>query len=309
MAIHISVSLTETAADLITGYGAGALLYLDSAASSGGVYSNVTSTALVAGTTTYEFWDASGTSTTWYKSRAGDSGGTAYGAYSPEFQATSLEAYASLMDLRESMDLPGTDRDNYLMDLLRSASETIDAACGRQFYRSPQVSGDTTWYVDIERADASSLVRASHGGITTTGVPLDIISITTLGIRDNEADASYTTIAAGDTGYYLGAGDGIGWPSADVLLSPQGADYTSYPVGKRGVELTGALGFSTVPLAVKTACLDMAREAYRQGPGGGPAQIGTNQLGSPVYLTGYPQSYRKLIAQGSPYLRRSYVHV
>ena len=307
MSIHITVALSETAADLLVGYSAGAKLYLDSASSEGGAYSNVNSEALVAGTEHIEFWDSSGTSATWYKSRAGNSGGSSYGAYSDPFQATSLEAYASLMDLRESMELPDESRDPYLLDLLRVATEQIDMACGRKFLRDPQVSGDTVWYVDIVKSGRNRLVGASNG-FTTTGVPLDIISITTLGIRDDEFDSSYTTIAASDTGYYLDAGE-PGFPFANVSLSPAGTDYTSFPVGYRGVELVGTLGFSAIPEAVRNACLDMAREAYRQGPGGGPAQVGTNTFGAPVYLTGFPNSFRKLIAVGSPYLRHTYTSV
>jgi hypothetical protein len=53
--VHVTVTLTETAADLIVGYSAGAKLYLDSAATEAGAYSNVTSTALVSGTEVYEF--------------------------------------------------------------------------------------------------------------------------------------------------------------------------------------------------------------------------------------------------------------
>jgi len=306
MSIHISVSLSETSDDLLVGYGAGAKLYLDSAATEEGAYSNVDSETIVSGTEHYEFWDSAGTSATWYKSRAGKSDGSAYGAYSDAFQATSLEAYASLMDLRESMDLPDTARDPYLLDLLRVASEQIDAECGRQFYRNPQVSGDGTFYVDVYRTGRERLTGAS-AGYTTTGEPLDIISITTLSIRDSES-GTYTDVVSGDAGYYLDADFMPGFPYSNVTLSPAGT-YTTFPTGKRAVRIVGVLGFASVPQAVRNACLDMAREAYRQGPGGGPSQIGSNQFGAPVYLTGFPQSFRKLVGVGSPYLRRSYVYV
>ncbi|HUW16205.1 MAG TPA: hypothetical protein VMW94_03930 [Actinomycetes bacterium] len=306
MSIHLTVTLSETAADLLTGYGAGAKLYLDSSATETGVYANVTSSVIVSGTEVYEFWDSAGTSSTWYKSRVGASDGSSYGAYSDAFQATSVDAYASLMDLRESMDLPDTSRDAYLLDLLRVASEHIDSACGRQFYRDPQVSGDGTFYVDIERADRDHLVGASYG-YTTTGEALDIVSITTLSMRPSESEA-YVEIAAGDAGYYLDHGDAPWFPYGNVSLSPAGT-YTTFSTGRRAVKIVGVLGFASVPQAVRNACLDMAREAYRQGPGGGPAQVGTNQFGAPVFLTGFPVSFRQLIGVGSPYLRRSYVHV
>jgi hypothetical protein len=313
MPVHVTVNLTEDPADLITGYSAGAKLYLDSASTEGGSYSNVTSTALVAGTTVYEFWDAAGTSATWYKSRAGNTGATLYSSYSPAFQATSLAAYASLMDLRETGDWADTSRDNLLLDLLVDASGHIDALCGRQFYRVPQVSGTSTFYVDVIRPGMTSLVLAS-GGYTTSGVPLDVLSVTTLGIRDSESDASYTTVTAGDAGYYLQPGDGPGaagtvWPYGDVVLSPSGSSFATYPVGRRAVEIVGALGFPAVPPMVRRATVDTAREWYRQGPGGGPSQVGVNQFGVPVYLAGMPSSLKALVAAGSPYVRRTYASI
>ena len=52
-----------------------------------------------------------------------------------------------------------------------------------------------------------SLSLASGGGGFTDGKALDIISVTTLEVRDSES-SSYVAIAAGDTGYYLQPGDG-----------------------------------------------------------------------------------------------------
>jgi hypothetical protein len=71
VAQKIVANLTQDPADLIEGYGSGAKIYLDSSATQGGVYANVTSEALVAGTTQHEFWDPNGSTTTWYKVRVG----------------------------------------------------------------------------------------------------------------------------------------------------------------------------------------------------------------------------------------------
>jgi len=312
MSVHLTISLTETAADLITGYSSGAKLYLESATTEGGSYSAVTNTALVSGTEIYEFWDVNGASSTWYKSRAGNSGGTVYGAYSAAFQATSLAAYASLMDLRESMDLHSTDKDNHLLDLLRDGKDYIDSRCHRTFLRVPQVSGDVTVYVDVVRDGMTSLVLASMGGYTTNGRPLDIISVTSMGIRSDESVAAYTTIAAGDTGYYLDGGDGIGaagtdWPYEDISLSPHGTNHTTYPLGKRAVKLVCALGFPVIPRLVRGANLDWARDEYRRGPGGGSS---TTYLDTPdgVRPIDIP-TYVRLTAKGSPYVRRTFANI
>lgn len=300
MSVKVTVNLTDTAADLITGYGSGAKLYLDSATSEGGSYSNVTSTALVSGTEQYEFWDSAGTSATWYKSRVGDSGATSYSSYSDPFQATALAGYATLADLRETLAMASADtsHDNMLADMIEDVSADIDAACMRRFYRLPQVSGDTTVYADVVERGESSLVAAIGRPYFTDGTPVDIISVTTLSVRDSETSA-YSAIAAGDTGYYLrGWHAGVGaygtdWPWEDVELSPAGS-YTRWPVGRAAVKVVGAFGFPTVPRPVKRAVISEARERFRQSIGGGQAPEGVNQFGTPVFLMGDSPDMRRV---------------
>jgi hypothetical protein len=310
MSIRIVVNLKEDSADVLTIYGAGAKVYLDSAATEGGAYSNVTSTTVVSGTEQYELTDAAGTSATWYKVRTGDSGGSSYSSYSDAFQATAWAAYATVDELEDTMDVPtgagSSRRRNLLAQLLLDAKDQTDADCARTFLRVPQVSGDVTVYCDIEHAGYASLVSAIGHPYTIDGRALDILSVTTLEVRDSESGA-YAAIASGDTGYYLDVGSGSGpdWPYQDVTLSPA-SSRTTWPTGRRAVKITGALGFSAVPSPVKRANIDLAREAYRQSVGGGPAQVGTNQFGTPVYLTGKPDSYKALLRQGSVFLKRSW---
>lgn len=309
MSVSVVINLGPTAASLITQYGASAKLYLESAATEGGAYSAVSSTALVSGTERYTIVDAAGTpGTTWYRFAPGTSSAVDAAAYSDPWLSTSLTAYATLDDLRATMDFPDTSRDALLEDMLRDASADIDAACGRSFYRSPQVTGTETAYVDVTRAGMRSLALASGGGGFTDGRALDIVSITTLEVRASET-SSYTAIAAGDTGYYLQAGDGAlgegAWPYEDVILSPAGST-TTWPVGFRAVKVTGVRGFSAVPPSVRRAVIDETRERWRQGPGGGPTQQGVNQFGTPIFLTGDSPQLRRITRVGSPFLKRSW---
>ncbi len=309
MALKITINLTETAADLITGYGANAKLYLDSVATQNGSYSNVSSTVLVSGTEQYEFWDTDGTSSTWYKSRVGNSGGTEYSDYSSPFQATSLLAYATLAELRRVLALGSSDtgHDAHLTDLLSDVSLDIDGKTGRRFYRSPQVTGTTTVYFDVLEHSAS-LAFATRGKGTTDGQNLDIISITNLYVRDSETE-SYVEVASGDTGYYLQAGTGPGiagtdWPYEDVILSPAGS-YGCFPTGYRAVKLIGVLGFPSVPGVVRRATVTEAAERFRQSVSGGAAPQGVNQFGTPMFLTGNSTEMRDLMRP--PYSKRVYV--
>ena len=209
----------------------------------------------------------------------------------------------------QTLELPDESRYSYLSDILESTAAEIDRQCHRRFFRQPHVSGTETFYVDIHRT-SHSLVRASMGAGFTDGLAMDIISITSLGIRDDESDSTYTTVTAGDTGYYLQPGDGIGiagtdWPFEDVLLSQNGTDYTHWPIGRRAVEIVGVRGFPAIPVAVTRGNTDWARETYRQGPGGGPTQVGVNQFNVPIVLAGWPMSVQQLVRKGSPYRKKS----
>lgn len=311
MAMRIVINLSEDSADVLSIYSAGAKVYLDSATTETGSYSNVTSTAVVSGTEQYELTDANGTSATWYKTRVGNSGGTAYSSYSAAFQATAWDAYATLDDLRRATPgVAGTTHDNVLSQVLLDAKAATDTDCARTFLRVPQVSGDVTVYCDVNHSGYSSLVSAIGIPYTVDGRALDIVSVTSLWYRDSET-SSYVQIAAGDTGFYLEAGTGPGlagsvWPYEDITLSPASATITVWPTGKRAVKIIGALGFPSIPDAVKRANIDHAREAFRQAIGTGPVQEGVNRFGVPVYATGKPESYRDLTRPTSVHVKRSH---
>lgn len=314
MSIRIVVNLTEDSADVISIYGTGAKLYLDSATSEGGSYSNVTSTAIVSGTEQYELTDAAGTSSTWYRTRVGDSGGTSYSSYSDAFQATAWDAYATVDDLGRTVEVPlgsgSSDRHNLLASLLMDARRQTDTDCARTFLRVPQVSGTVTVYCDITNPGRSSLVDAIGHPYTVDGRALDIVSVTSLWYRDTETSA-YATLGTQDTDWFLEAGHGPGvagtdWPYEDITLSAQNSARTTFPTGKRAVKLVAALGFPRIPEVVKLANVDRARDAYRMTTGSGPATAGVNQFGVPVFQTGMPETYRRMIAPGSPYLKRTW---
>lgn len=217
-------------------------------------------------------------------------------------------AYATLADVTETMSLPDTSRDALLMAYLEDVSADIDAACGRSFGKDPTTSTGT-WTLDVSRAGMRSLALATMGGGFTDGGALDLVSITTLEVRDSES-SSYVTIAAGDTGYYLQPGDGAvgegAWPYEDVILSPACTTRTTWPTGFRAVRITGVRGFSVVPPSVRRATIDEVRERFRQSVGGGPAPQGVNQFGTPIFLTGDSPQMRRITRVGSPFMKRSY---
>lgn len=298
---RIVVNLTQSAADLLTTFGAGAKVYLERDTTSAFASPTVvTSTVIVSGTEQYEFVDTSGTSASFYRVRVGNTGGTIYSEYSDGVQSTSLRAYASLDDLKETMNfgVNDTSKDNLLSDLLIDASAYIDRACNRDFYRHPQVSGTESRTFHVLRPNERSLARA-------LGYGLDVVSITTFELADSTGSA-YNALTAGSTGYWLEPQNpDTGWPFEDVLLSNGGSTYRSYRSGERTVRITGVFGWASVPSFIKRATIDLAREWYRQGPGGG-GPIGTSILGAPIFQRGNPPTVSQAI---SLYKRRDFLHV
>lgn len=298
---RIVVNLLQPAADLLTTFGAGAKVYLERDTSSAfAAPTVVTSTVIVSGTEQYEFVDTSGTSSSWYRVRVGNALGTTYSDYSTGVQATSLLAYATVDDVIETMSVVASDTKAYnlLADLLVDATDAISLMCGRSFFRSPSVSGTEERIYHVANDRAKTLSEA-------LGMGVDIISLTTVEFADS-VSGSYTTVASGATGYYLNPLYPVsGWPYEDIELSPHGASYLTFP--RHGlVRLTGAFGWSAIPPLVKRATIDLAREWYRQGPGGG-GPIGIGALGQPVFSSGRPPTWWELYR--SDYRRRDFLHV
>jgi hypothetical protein len=312
VSIRIVVNLTEDSADTLDQYGAGAKLYLLSASSEAGSYADVTSTAIVSGTEVYELTDAAGTSATWYKTQTGTSAGSPRSRLSAAFQATAWAAYAHVDDVLDTIDIAGgtgsSKRLNLINDLLLDMREELDRDCGRTFLRVPQVSGTVTFHCDIVKGGQRSLVAAMGHPYTVEGYALDIVSITSLRYRDNEDDA-YATLGTEGTDWWLEPGYGPGaagtaWPYEDITLSKDNGARTTFATGKRAVEGVGVLGFPAIPSWVRRATIDRVRDQYRAAAGNGPAQSGVNQFGVPVFATGMPESYRRLLVPGSAYLKR-----
>jgi hypothetical protein len=309
--MQIDVNLERTAEDLITEFGAGTLLRLFSAATSGGSYTSATSAVLVSGVERYELHDANGVpGTTWYKTRVEASNGGAWTDYSDPFQSTALVGYCTVDDVGEQLSLGDSDkRYNLIADMIVAVSGDIDAQCGRQFYRLPQVSGDATVYLDVLRAGQHSLALATLGAGTTDGRALDIISTTHLYVRASESSA-YEELTEG-TDFVLRRGDGPGvagtdWPWEDVYLLP-GGKYTSWPVGIGAVKHIGPLGFPRIPAPVARGCANEVRERLRQSITGYQQPDGVNQFGTPIFLTGATQDMRTL--SRPPWVKRSWAAI
>lgn len=206
-------------------------------------------------------------------------------------------AYATLDDLLATMSVAPADADAQALldDLLEDASASITEMCGRSFY----LSGTETRTFNVVKRNATLLSDA-------LSYPVDIISLSLVELAWQTGD-TFSTVASGSNGYSLSPEyPDTGWPYQDILLSNIPTDFLAFPYGQGVVRLTGIFGWPVVPNLVKRATIDLAREWYRQGPGGG-GPIGISQLGAPIFSSGSPPTVRQLYK--SDYRLRSFSYV
>ena len=235
MSIQVTVTLPIDSADELVGYGAGAKVYLYSSATEAGVYVLVTSTVIVSGTESYEIWDSGGTSTTWYKSRVGDTGASAFSEYSDPFQVGAQPGYTNLVRVKRQLKITDTSDDAFLVDCVDSANAWLIGEVGR-FYGP---STDTDRSFDLQ-CDATEVLIG--GGVRT---------VTTLEVRTVEAGA-LTTV---DPGRLRPAPQARGTccPASSTTASSSSTQPTSvarFYAGRDMVKVTGSFGPAVPPLAL-----------------------------------------------------------
>lgn len=283
MPIKLTLNIDNTA-DLMasTAYGTAARAIIERGTAVAGPYSVAGTAMLVSGTTQYEWWDAVGTTASWYQFRISDSGGTALSAYSDPFRATALAAYGTLDDLLERLNLPDESRYNLLSDLLVAASAQLDTEAGRQFYRIPQVDGTTTRYYD---SPGGSVLRLPEGCTSLTEVAVA-----------SQTGGAYTTLGTAE--WRLRPSDPEpGWPYTELVLTDLAT--TSFAAGFDTIKLTGVFGWSTVPGLVKEAVIQMAQQMYNRSQTADTGLVGTPELGTLTLPSQRPDAwYRALRAFG-----------
>lgn len=281
-------------------YGAGAVLRVQSATAEVGPFTDVSGTGstptipIVSGTTAYDAYDPNGATDTWYRTRYENAGATRASDWSAAFQV-GRQFYADLADLKEMVNPPDDSRDNLLLDLLEAATDGITELCERDFFAHPQ-SGEETRLMDGTgarrlRVKAGILSLSQVRLATKTGGSLEILAASEyiIGPTDKRSDEPYEWL------WLMESSATLHWYS-----------------GIANVELTGRFGWPRVPTTIRQATLDLARELYRQGPGGAlqfaPGQLAVYRdpkTGEPLWGTGLPPS---VITAFNRYSARSVMH-
>lgn len=266
-------------------YGSGALIRVQSSATESGSYADLTGTgstptvALVTATTIYTAYDPVGESTTWYRTRYENSGGTRLSDWQTAFQVGAEEAggICSLYDVRQRLGLAvnDTSEDENLLDHIRTVTTFIEGRTGRWFVPRP-LSGTTTYRMHTESGRA-------------LWIPKGIRSITTLGVAEEDQPASggtYTTATSSD--YYIDPPEierSSGWPATRIVFrrNASGAA-TIFQDASYGVEITGAFGWSAPPADVANVGANMVVALHRRrGASGGGDSVTVNIDGSRTF--------------------------
>ncbi len=273
MANQLNVSVDDPT-DLLALYGAGAKVRLERDTTSAfGSPVEVSTQTLVVGTTTYEFFDPTGTDASWYRSRYSDSAGTLFGGYSDGFQAGAPTAYSTVDALREFLQLPDASRDNTLADLLLRVTTKINTSLGFDFFRHPGVSGTEVRLYD---GDNGNMIR----------VPEGIVSLS-LVRSASSTGGTYGSLTAAD--WRLRYPTQPGGPYTAVILTGVGA-YRYWYAGFDTNELTGVFGYESVPEDIEQATLMWAADLYRLGAGGGsPLSATGEEFGQERFVGGMPR--------------------
>lgn len=281
-------------------YDAGALIRVQSAAVAGGPFSDLSGAGstptltIVSGTTSYTAYDPAGGSSTWYRTRYENASTTRASDWTEPFQV-GRKLYAGLDDLKEYLQPIGDDKDNLLLDLLEEATSAISDFCERDFFRHPQTGEE----VRLFRGNGTRRLRVKAGIISLSQVRLA-----------SSTGQPYSTLDVAS--WALGPERLSSEPAEWVWLSEAAPEFTSWTDGLDTVELTGQFGWPQVPVLIRKATIDLAREWYRQGPGGSLAAVpgqfrvfADPRTGMALPGTGLPPSVRDAIER---YSARGVIH-
>lgn len=260
-------------------YGAGALMRLQSSATEAGSYADVSGTgstptiAIVTATRSYTGFDPNGTSSSWYRTRFENSGGTRLSDWSDVFQVGDETAgqLCSLYDVQQ--ELGGTttaNDDETIIEKIRQVSRAIERYTERWLAPRPR-SGTTTLTFPTRYGDELH-------------IPRGIRSITTLGIGDGdqpETGGTYTTLSSN---YYIAPVAAMRepyepgyWVRLDSNASTWFSDATF------GAQITGAFGYGQVPSDIQGVAVRAAVRRYI-GKSGGGATVAVGPQGTEFLL-------------------------
>lgn len=187
---------------------------------------------------------------------------------------TNASSYATLTEVKASLDITGTSEDDVLTDIICRVSAQIDDYCDRSF--APVTA---TRYFD---------------GTTDELIVPDLISVTTLKV-DLDGNGVYeSTLAATDYVLYPYQGP----PYWKIRLA-ENSNYSDFAKGiRKGVEIAGVWGYkAAIPESIKQACLEMACRTFKQSHAAFGTEVGTPDIGTGTVFQGMSSDVKRQLAK------------
>lgn len=228
---------------------------------------DVSTTAIVTGTRSYTVYDASGGSTTWYRTRYETAAGSGTSDWSAAFQVGTT-GYCELDDVKQRLDRTGDTTDDELFaEYIDEATDFLRGYLGRDL-------------IDTALTHTYDGYDAVRGGRCLL-IPRGIQTISLLEVAATTG-ASFSTVTAGT--YFLRPTDqdrAPGVPATELWLSDQSG--TQFAPGYDNVRLTGTFGFASVPQRVQEVALNLVVRMYASRQAGQSDLIGSGgEGGSPM---------------------------
>jgi len=272
--------------------GAGAVIQVQSS-EDGTTFADEGTVAIVSGTRVYTYYDANGTSATWYWTRYEKSDGTPTSDWSTAFQVGDEQAglICSLYDVEQRTGAVSDNEREMLLELIRQVTVEVERYTGRDF------TGD--------RSDATFRLHTKSG--RTLWIPKGIQSVTSLGVATEDQPASGGTYATATTSdYYVDPPEyerDPGWPGTRIVFrtTPTGP-VTRFETASFGTQITGRRGFAEVPSDVQRVGAEMVLSAFLTKGSGEAERAVVGPSGRPVILRD-PRHRAVLDAYRTPVLR------
>jgi len=190
---------------------------------------------------------------------------------------TNASSYCALADVKDALNLSGTTNDDLLTLFIQAVSTEIDNYCGRSFALT-----SATRYFD---------------GVSDDLIVDDLVSVTTLKL-DTGGDGVWETTLTEATDFLL-----YPYNTTPKWLVKLTDDSTASDLAagvRKGVEIAGTWGYSTVPEPVKQAALMQVCRLYRLSQAGFGTEVGTPDIGTATVFQGLSSDAKRMLA---PYVR------
>lgn len=178
------------------------------------------------------------------------------------------DPYASVAEYKAATNKTGSGDDAVLTMNLQAVSRWIDRKTNRFFTKDDSVQ---VRYYDgapgVNQRLLSSLERDSPwpNARTLLHLPDDLASTTGLIVKvDQDRDYTYETTLVISTDFFVGPVNAALGPEPQpyqfLELNPNGTQISTWPAQGRSVQVTALWGWPSVPVAIKTAAILIARQ-------------------------------------------------